>query len=177
MKYSIYAAIILAGLCLSGCKPTEKNYQAAYDAARLKREKKAAADADIPIPASGLQSLTGEKKVELNGTTANLKQIHLKYIGEGDAPAIQRYNVAVARYKMPTNVRAHAKRLKDYYPGAIPTEGNDGYFYVVANAFDNLDQASEFIAKFLDKHKDSVVGLDDGILIIDQPRLLTNPVY
>lgn len=166
MKFSRFAAIILAGLCLSGCKPTEKNYQAAYDVARQKKEKKAAADADIYIPATGLQSLEGDEKVTVNGSNANLKHIYLKYIGEGDAPARHRYNVAVARYKMPTNVKAHVQRLAADYPNAYPAQGNDGYFYVIADSFDSLEEAAGFIGSFESKNKNSVVGLDDGILII-----------
>ena len=167
MKFTRYAAIILAGLCLSGCKPTEKNYQAAYDAARQKKEKKAAADADIYIPASGLQSLSGDKRVEVDGNRVNLKRVYLKYIGEGEAPSRQKYNVAVSRYKMPTNVKAHVARLKADYPNAYPAQGSDGFFYVIADSFDNLDAAADFAGKFEAKNKNGIVGLDEGILIIE----------
>lgn len=167
MKFSRYAAIILAGLCLSGCKPTEKNYRAAYDAARQKKEKKAAADADIYIPATGLQSLSGDKRVEVNGATANLKRIYLKYIGDGDAPGRHKYNVAVSRYKMPTNVKAHVSRLSSDYPDAYPAQGSDGYYYVIADTFDDIEVAADFAGKFEAKNKNGIVGLDEGILIIE----------
>lgn len=37
MKYSIVISAAMAALMLVSCKPTEKNYKAAYDAALKKR--------------------------------------------------------------------------------------------------------------------------------------------
>lgn len=55
-------ALLLALIPIAaGCKPTEKNYKAAYDAALKKREA-AAVDADMMIPAGALQQIGGPQK-------------------------------------------------------------------------------------------------------------------
>ena len=163
-RYLPYAACMLL---LVGCKPTERNYQAAYEAAQQKRQKEGV-DPDMILPAGGLQRLDAPKQVEVDGEKVNVKRLWMKYVGEGEAPSRSRYSVAVSRYKMPTNAKAQAANLKASGLPAYPAEGSDAYFYVVAGDYPDLPAAASFAKEYASGHPASqIVGLEEGILIID----------
>lgn len=165
----IICAAVLLSLTVS-CKPTEKNYQAAYDAARNKRTAEAAADADMVLPAGGvIQKLDAPLTKDVNGEKLRLRRFFIKYIGSGESPAINRYNVAVARYKMPTNVKAQTEDLVAAGYEAFPVEGTDGFYYVIAASLPNLEETADFVKKYKKSHKPSqFVGLEEDLLIIER---------
>ena len=165
----IFCAALLLALTVA-CKPTEKNYQAAYDAARSKRTAEAAADADMVLPAGGvIQKLDAPLTKDVNGETLRLKRFFIRYIGSGDSPEIGRYNVAVARYKMPTNVKAQSEDLVAAGYGAFPVEGNDGFYYVIAATFPTLEETADFVKEYKKTHKSSeFVGLEENLLVIER---------
>lgn len=152
------------------CKPTEKNYQAAYEAARNKRNAEKAPDADMALPAGGvLQQLDAPRTMNMNGEQLRIKRLFINYIGEGESPSIDRYNVAVARYKMPTNVKAQTRDLAAAGYEAFPVEGADGYYYAIATTLPTIEEAADFVKKYKDNHSPSqFVGLDEDLLIIER---------
>lgn len=161
---SIFA--LTAILLLPSCKPTEKNYQAAYDVAQKKKQAEKT-DPDMAIPSTGLQRLDAPSQKEVNGDKVNVKHLFIKYVGKGESPEILRYNVAVAKYKMPTNALAQTEDLTQQKYKAFPVEGTDGCFYVIASTFSSLDEAAAFAKEYLKKHKpEQLVGLDGSPLII-----------
>ncbi len=164
----IFCAVALLLLAAS-CKPTEKNYQAAYEAARNKRTAEAAPDPDMALPAGGaFQRLDAPQTKDVNGEKLRIKHFYIKYIGSGESPALGKYNVAVARYKMPTNVKAQAEDLVSAGYKAFPVEGADGFYYVIAAAFPSLEETAEFVGNYKKTHEPSqFVGLDDDLLIIE----------
>lgn len=154
-------------LLLVGCKPTEKNYQAAYLAAQNKKQAEAAEDPDMALPANALQRLDAPRTKEIDGVTLLMRRFPVKVVGEGDyIPG--KYNVAVAKYKMPTNAKAQSEDLVVQKYPAFTVEGNDGYFYVIANKFDTLEETAAFVKEYKKKHASSTfVGLEGEPLIID----------
>ncbi len=169
MKINRIIPIIACGLLLIGCKPTEKNYQAAYEVAQNKKKAEAATDPDMALPATGLQRLDAPRTVEVDGENLNVKHIFIKYAGKGEAPLIDRYNVAVAKYKMPTNALAQTEDLVAAKYNAFPVEGNDGYFYVIGGSFPTLSEAALFVKTYKKTHQPSqLVGMDGEPLVIEK---------
>ena len=160
----------LGALLLSSCKPTEKNYQAAYDAAQNKRKAEAEADRDMILPAgSALQRLDAPRTKEVGGETLPIKRFFIKYVGEGESPAIKRYNVAVSRYKMPTNAHAQVEDLVSAGYSAFPVEGIGNAYYVIAATFDDLPETAVFVKKYRKDHSpEQFVGLDGDVLVIER---------
>ncbi len=154
---------------LAGCKPTEKNYQDAYLAAQNKKKAEAAADADMGLPANALQSLDGTRTKNIDGEQLRVKHLYIKYAGKGEAPAIERVNVAVAKYRMPTNAIAQTEDLENVGFKAFPAEASDGSFYVIAASFPTFEEAADFVKKYKKDHAPaSFVGLDGAPLLIER---------
>lgn len=167
-QYKVAMAATLTGMLLfvGGCKPTEKNYQAAYEAAVQKRQKDAT-DPDIFLPEGSMQQIGAPEKREINGHEIMFKVERLKKVQDDQNP-IHRYNVAVSCYKMKTNCLGQVADLSeggyDSYGGMA---GEDKY-YVFAGGFDTLDEAILFFEKFKAKHKTSYfVGLPSSPVIVE----------
>ncbi len=169
MRLNRIACVAAVGLLLVGCKPTEKNYQAAYEAAQNKKKAEAAADPDMALPATGLKRLDAPRTMDVDGETLNVKHIFIKYAGKEAVPVIERYNVAVAKFKMPTNALALTEDLVAQKYKAFPVEGNDGNFYVIGATFGNLNEVAAFVKEYKKSHKPSqLVGLEGEPLIIEK---------
>lgn len=165
IRITLVGAIALLAI---SCKPTEKNYQAAYDVAQ-KKKKVETTDADMVLPAGGLQRLDAPRTVEVAGEKLNVKHIFIKYAGKGESPVIERYNVAVAKYKMPTNAIAQTEDLIARKYTAFPVEGNDGYYYVIAATAPTLEEAASFITSYKKSNApEQLVGLDGEPLVIEK---------
>lgn len=159
-------------MIMTGCKPTENNYREAYDAAMQK--KKASSQDDVILPAGVKFHKAGtadERKVD--GETVKVINMRLKLADTVDGVSLDRYNVAVARYKMLTNARAQAADLRregnvSGGENAFTAEGVDSGFYVVVATFPELRQAASFARKYAESHpRESLVGLEEGIIIIE----------
>ena len=149
MKKLITASVLLAGLLLSvGCKPTENNYRAAYEAARNKREK---ANEEQLVPTTGLLSDDGPSMKVIEGDTVYVTRDRLRRDPE-TSELLKTYNVAVGVYKMNTNARAQAAALseKGYNAFAVQTTGDR--WYTIVGSFDTLKDAQEFITGFKKKN-------------------------
>lgn len=148
MKKLIYRSLILAfaGLLLAGCKPTEKNYRSAYDAAQAKRQAAATAD-DGLLPVSVLESTDGPRRLNIGGTEIYTQAMALSGAELGT------YNVAVGAYSMDTNAKALAEKLRgEGYADACVALGSDSKIYVVAAHTDGLEDAAAVVAQFRNSH-------------------------
>lgn len=163
--------VIAIGLLMlvPACKPTEKNYQSAYEVAQRKKQAEAAVDPDMVIPAGGLQSLDAPRTTEVGGEKLIVKRFPIKGIGdEQPAPTIGHYNVAVAKYKMPTNAKAQTEDLVAAGYDAFAVQGSDGYYYVVAAVSSTLEEAVPFVKAYKKSHKpEQLIGLEGDVLIIE----------
>ena len=86
----------VASVLLTGCKPTERNYRAAYDAALAKRQ----AEAELRmLPASGLMSDDGPQLKIVNGDSLYVVKERLK-AAPGDTLPSSGWAVGVGVYKI-----------------------------------------------------------------------------
>ena len=150
MKKLLPILFILSALLLSvGCKPTENNYRAAYDAAKKKRDQ---SNEEQMVPTTGLISDDGPSMKIIEGDTIFVTRDRLSR-ESGSEDVLKAYNVAVGVYKMNTNAKAQAQALseKGYKAVAVRTTGDR--WYTIAGSFDTLDEAREFIKQFRKKNQ------------------------
>lgn len=157
--------ISLAGfIVLPGCKPTEKNYKAAYDAALAKRQAEAS-DPDLNLPAEGYQSLDAPSSRKINGKDYLYQFLRLRPLDSNQE--LKAYNVAVAVYKMPTNCNSQVNDLRDAGYKAFGARSGDDRFFVFVDGFSTIEEAAESVDAYEKKNKDAVyVGLPENPVII-----------
>lgn len=133
---------------LAGCKPTEKNYQQAYDAAKAKRE---AVAAETMVPTQGLQNDDGPQMRVIDGDTVYVDRTRLRTL-EDKRPSRMWY-VAVGVYKMNTNAKANAENLRnDGYSDAVALKTFSNRWYTVCGGVNSLDSAAVVAKDFKKKH-------------------------
>lgn len=162
MKKLIIAAAA-AALLLPACKPTEKNYKAAYDAAVAKREK---AMAETMAPAGELISEDGPQRRVVNGDTIFVATERVR--PEAKDVRLPEYNVAVTKYRMGTNARAGAEDLRAAgYAGAMAVYSAEDSWYTIAGGFPTLDEAVAFSRRFRsDNPRHRYIGLPASPVIV-----------
>lgn len=167
MKKLFATGIIICVIAAVGCKPTERNYKEAYDVALQKRNA-AATDPDMAIPAGGLKTTGGPLQKEIDGETVSFSAEHLKFEG-GLEGVMKKWNVAVAKYKMPTNCASQTSDLFSEGYKAFYVLNPEGYYYVIAGSFDSLEEAEKFVKEYSSRHKATTfVGLSGTPLIIEK---------
>lgn len=166
---------IILGSCflltvLAGCKPTEKNYQSAYDkayeAAQRRNEELTLGYGD-----NRLESLDGPRMEIIGGDTLYISSTTVTpYEAERPSTTQGSVGIAVARYSMPTNARRHVKDLKEDYPEAfVATDGDDNY-YVVAITVPSTKDAVGSIHEFESSRPDyRYIGLEGHPLLLVVP--------
>lgn len=127
----------LAALMFVGCKPTEKNYREAYDAALARRREAAA---EQMRPATGLLSDDGPQLRMIDGDSVFLLRERL-YELDG-TPVKGRWSVAVGLFRMDTNAKASAETLRQKgFPKARAVKSKGGKYYTVSAETTSLDSA------------------------------------
>ena len=165
-KYLLVISVFI--LLLSACKPTEKGYKSAYDAALHKREA-AMADIDVKLPEGALQQVDGPQLKEVEGRQVYLLNDRLKPADiVSELPG--NYNVAIGKYKMITNCKAQAENLlKDGYQ-AFPATDSEGLYYTIAGSYPTLKEAVKFYEEYSKGKNRSYVGLPNSPVIIYSPK-------
>lgn len=163
MKRLIYIVTAAVLLSLWGCKPTEKGYKAAYDAALHKREQ---AVREQMLPAEGLQSDDGPQLRIVAGDSIYVSRERLRT--EDSKPPMQIWCMAVGVYKMSTNAKANAEALRTQgYQDAQALRGTEGRWYAVADFASTLDSIRVKAAKFKKSHNGyPYVGLPKSPVLI-----------
>ncbi len=129
----------------AGCKPTEKNYKAAYDAAIAKRQ---AVDVDIDIPTEGLIVEGEPSRRSLQGHDVWYLVSPLGTIADGSL-APQAFSVATGCFKMPVNALDQARALREKKMAAFAVKGEQDRYYSVAGSFETLEEALVFYDEFM----------------------------
>lgn len=158
MKRKIYFLVSVCALLLPlvSCKPTEKNYRAAYEAAKGKRE---TVDTDADILNSGRidEPSSNEEKVREF-------KVETRHFNPGDD--IADYMFVIARYGMSTNAEAHAASLRDKKLHAHAVTLGPEEWYVVAASFPDVEAAQEFGRKYESKHQsEKWIGLTEPFIL------------
>lgn len=126
---------------LPACKPTEKNYRAAYDIAIAKKQK-----TEAELEAEGIVDADAPTMRIVKGDTLYFKQMPLR-ITSSDTP-LHPYNLVVDEFKMPTNARSSAETIKEKGFEARALQSSGGKWIVVAGGADSLDDAAALVRKF-----------------------------
>lgn len=162
----IYLFLLLP--VLIACKPTEKGYQAAYDAALNKREQ-AKADIDVKVGDQVLQQVDGPQLKQVDGVDVYLLNSRLTP-ADFVMKLPENYNVAIGKYKMITNCKAQAEMLLSDGYHAFPAKDTEGAFYTIAGSFATLSEAVKFSQEYQKKKGRTYVGLPSAPVIIYSPK-------
>lgn len=168
MKRESYCRLIPAMLVLlilaTGCKTTEKNYQAAYEVAMKKKQAENAADDELGIEGK-LEQTDGPKKRVMGGGTFYFEGRWLKRVDTSEVLR-GKYCIVIAAYKMKTNSLAQAADMRAKGYDAFAAEDREGKYYVVIGVVSSLKEAGEFSAAYVEKEKpQSYVGLTNGPVV------------
>lgn len=142
--YLIFAFTVILSLCAISCKTTEKNYREAYDRAI------AAADTNRrsfneTVYGSVRQQMRHSAMV-VQGDTMEIRSQRVRVTegGGGINESIKPFMIVVGEFKQMFNARSMRERLLGLgYPGAFVVETGEPYYFVVAKACDNAEQALE----------------------------------
>ena len=142
---------VLLGMLYS-CKPTEKGYRQAYEAAKSKREQ---VDPEEDILTGGHKLLNEEStnwKV-LAGDSLQVQHTFLKPIEGEKWPQSGPYRLAVAMFKMTTNANSMLEDLKGKgkLTPVIATDGKDKY-YIIAGSATYADSLGNVLTTFKKEH-------------------------
>ena len=155
----------MAALMFIGCKPTEKNYKAAYDAALSRRQEVAQ---EQMRPASGMLSDDGPQMRVVDGDTVYVLRERLRMPAGTRVPG--KWCVGVGVFRMDTNAKAAVAALGESgCPEAFVAKAAGGKFYSVAAYASSLDSArlaaKDFVARFPDY---PFVGLPGAPVLVAQ---------
>lgn len=164
-KIILSTAVLI--LLATACKPTEKNYQMAYDKAyqasqrKLEAEKTGSDGRTLEsMDAPGVRSIDNQK---LRVGNELVKPLDDSIV----IPADKTLVVAVARYNWVTNARSYAEMLKEEYPEAMVVTDGGGVYYVVTEAVTGASEAAMAIEAFKKKHpQPSYFGLDGDPVVL-----------
>lgn len=165
----LLSATLLLLLWVWSCKPTEDNYRAAYELAREKEH-------------DGLEDEIYEKirleampEIQVVGNdTIRIKVEPLSRVDENDKTSMlsNRYNVAVAQYKMLANAISHRDRLQTMgYENACMLKNSDEVYYVVIAGVGTAEEAASIVNQYQKKYPGQLVGMETPIVL--QPSQLT----
>ncbi len=174
IKTKVAAAVIIITVAMSvtGCKPSEKNYQAAYDAA-TKHKQEMMTDDVIDMSIVHLEDTPRRITTESGSAYIRYDYISLYSDKQSDTNQsdtkkrdMKKYNVAVAAYKMRANAEADAEQLTaDGYDAFVMQDGKS-VLYVIAASLPTLDEAVAFTVDFKKKNpKRPFVGLPEEPVI------------
>lgn len=151
---------------LTACKPTEKNYKAAYDKAHEAAMRRAEAER-TSTTGDKLEALHGPKIEVINGDTIYVAQDITAPLDNKDTGETGRVGIAVAKYSMPTNARRHTEDMKKEYPNAfVATDGQENY-YVTIQRVESINDAVDPIKVFMLNHPDfHYIGLYKEPLVV-----------
>ena len=171
-KIAIPSLLVITLLLAAGCKPTEKNYKAAYDVALGKRK---AVEAEMAEAAGGHEviSLDGPRRITAGGVEMNMVSEFLRMADKDEPlpPPALRYRVAAGRYRMPTNARAQMQTLSGEGFTPLLMADGEGRYYAVAGCFATPGEAAACVARLRKLFKAaSFVGLDGDPLVVESPR-------
>lgn len=165
---SIIVLFLVSVVGLTGCKPTEKGYKTAYDAALNKREA-ANADLGVDLPKGALQQVDGPQLKVVDGVEVYTDNQRIKPI-EYFEQLPGKYNVAVGAYKMSTNCKAQAQNLRSEGLEAFPAKAMEDKYYTIAGSFNTISEAVAFSQEYQKDKNRAYVGLPSAPVIIYSPR-------
>ncbi len=159
-------SLVALGMLYS-CKPTEKGYRQAYEAAKSKRDK---VDPEEALLTGGHKLLNEEAtnwKV-LAGDSLQVQHMFLKPTDGVEWPQKGPYRLAVAMFKMTTNANSMLDDLKKKgsLTPVVATDGKDRY-YIIAGSATYADSLGNVLTTFKKENPDfQCIGLSPAKPVI-----------
>lgn len=141
MKKILYLLIALMGLGIWSCKPSEKNYRAAYE--RTMARDSTRTDFNETVYGRYRREIKEVPAFNENDTV-NVKTTRVWVVKNEGAlnEQLKKYCVIIAEFKQLLNARSIRDRFKEGgYPGAFIVQTPEPYYYVVAAAYTDLSEA------------------------------------
>ncbi len=138
---------MLLGMLWS-CKPTEKGYRQAYEAAKSKRDQ---VDPDEALLTGGHKLLNEEATNwrVIDGDSLQVRHLFLKPTDGVKWPQRGPYRLAVSMFKMTTNANSMVEDLKKRgsLQPVVATDGKNTY-YIIAGSASYLDSLGNVLKTF-----------------------------
>lgn len=164
-KYLMLPIAVL--LLIGGCKTTEKNYRLAYE----KAQQKAREGLDDEVYEQMVkESLPPYKRTATDSVRVMGERLMWQYtpaaVDSGRQLLPMEYNLAVAKYSMLTNAKAHADRLAaEGWKAVLMRTGTPSY-YVVVKMSASLDTVAAAAHKYAARYPNGCVALPEPIALI-----------
>lgn len=137
---SLIIAVIAAIAMLSGCKTSEANYRAAYQAAKEKSDENSGIDDTIydRIRKEAISSrlIVGTDSIPLSTVNVRLTE------GCGTPEQFKPYSIVVNQFKQVFNAKSLMNRLRDNGHNAIVVETAEPLYYVIAGSYETAEEAA-----------------------------------
>lgn len=157
--------VLLCMVC--ACKPTEKNYRAAYETAQAKKAAERAAEEELGMPE--LTNTEGPRRQRIGRDTAYVYHEPLTLHGDGPAKSAPAACVAVGKYKMTANAQSDAEALRAEGYDAFLLQTPRGEYYTCIGSATSLEDAVKMLREFMRRHpKRPYIGLP-GEPVIEIP--------
>lgn len=147
MKRYLIAACV-AALAFTGCKTTEANYKAAYEAAKQKNEETRGIEGTVY---EKIRNEAIESRLIVKNDSIPMSTVQVKIARQTASPdSVKRYSLVVNQFKQVFNATSQMNRLRsEGYPEAFLLETAEPLYYVVASSFDSPEEASAAYKKII----------------------------
>ncbi len=132
----------MAGILLTGCHSSEKNYREAYEKAMERRQTGVGAETYAKIEAERQKYTT-----VINGDSVRLVYVNANVAIDSTDTAMP-YNVVVATFSQRINAKSYRDRLREecgLKGSYVLYGGNDKQYFVVAQGFADKEAAGAFL--------------------------------
>ena len=165
------ALFLAAGIALTGCKPSERNYKSAYDVARAKAEReereRSELNREMGLSDATLQEVDGARLE----TVAGRPSVWGKRTRLARADSVAEYSVAIATFKMPANAEALAADMRGAGFSASRTAKQGERYYTLIGESPDPAEMVLLMERFEKKYKEyHYVGQPGIMLIINSAR-------
>ncbi len=151
----------------TGCKPTEKNYRAAYEIAQNKKAKVTSDAEGHKVQQDMHYTLKPAEGDSVWVSNEILRGKSLQKDSIAEVGMRGKCGVAVGVFRMETNARALAERMLVKYPSScVATNGNDRWYSVVS-VYPDSGKAVKGVLEFKKQNPDfSYIGLPGSPVLI-----------
>lgn len=170
-SFIISAAAVTLLLAGVACKPTEKNYRQAYEKAQQKARDGLT---DEQYEQMMLESLPPYLRTETDSIRYFTENVMWQYspasVNEGKEVRAAHYNLAIGKYGMLTNAKAHADRLAAEGWQAVVLRNGAPTYFVIAAMSENPDSIADAAHRYRKAYPQGVVALHEPMALIPQGR-------
>lgn len=166
MKKTNILAIGAAVLIFYSCKPTERNYEAAYSKATAAAQGRANNESDEETGGK-LEAIDGPRMEKIGNDSIYVASQTVKVFEGEPTEENGNYGIAIAKYSMPTNARRHLQDVKKEYPDAFITYDGQKSYYVMIQRVSSIPEAADPIRIYEATHPQTpYLGLQGSPVVL-----------